>query len=142
VEESKPQVSTIVSVRMDVVDLATISYIYDQLQVEYTSRSNLLGIAIHQYVSILKDVFEGDGKRSVDFENTQQAVDYVQLHKRLKVKEVKVGKQAFQEQLKQSVRIKLSELDPSIRAQELLKETEESVDEVGIPEHLQERKEE
>jgi len=137
VEEVKTQVSTVVSVRMDVIDLATISYIYDQLKVEYTSRSNLLGIVAHQYTKLLKEVFEESGKQSVEFDSTQQAVDYVQLHKRLKVKEVKIGKEAFQEQLKKSVKIALSELDPSIRAKELLEETEEPLSEEGIPKHLQ-----
>jgi DNA-directed RNA polymerase subunit E'/Rpb7 len=138
-EQSKSQVTTVASVRLDVLDLAAIAYIYDQLKVEYTSRSNLLGIAFHQYTQLLKEVFEESGKQSASFDSPQQAIDYLCLHKRLKIGEVKVGKVDFQEQLKEGLKVSIGELDPSIRAQELMEETGESVNEKGIPKHLQKK---
>lgn len=136
-QETEQQVTTVLSTRLDVLDIATIAYIYDQLKIEYTSRSNLLGISIHQYAKTLKEVFKETGKEPVSFESPQQAVDYLCLNKRLNIKEVKVGQTAFQEQLKKQVRINLGELDTSVRAKELMDEVEEKVDEKGIPEHLQ-----
>lgn len=142
--KEKPPVTAIFSIRADVRDVATVALAFDTIGVPYTSKSNLIGLALQDYAQLLVEALREKGKE-VQFNSTKGAEEFVGLHQNLKIKNVRIGGKNLRSALKQRVLENLTLTDDGIekRASELLNATEEDVEEVddkGIPEHLQKEK--